>query len=85
MELNNHSILPEQWFSSDYILLVVNIQIIREVVSDFRYMIIKNSQEEVEFTLDIIYNFKKIDTLYLSNKESLKNTAQEVARIQEWL
>ena len=84
-ELNNYYILLEQCFSSEYVLLVVNIQIIEEVASDVRCTIIKNSQEEVEFTSDIIYNFLKIDTSDLSSKESLENTVQEVTRIQEQL
>jgi len=53
-------------------LLVVNIQIIKEVVPDIQYTIIKNSEEESNFTSDIIENFKKINTLQLTSKESLE-------------
>jgi len=48
-------------------------------------MIIKNSEEEIEFTSDVINNFKKIDTLYLMSKESLETTVQEFVKTQEQL
>ena len=85
LELDNHFIFPKLWYSLDYALLVVNIQIIKEFIPDVRYTIIENSKEEMEFTSDIIKNFKKIDTSHLTSKKSLEVTVQEIARTQEWL
>ena len=73
-ELNNHSILSKLWYLSDYALLVVDIQIIKKVISDVQYTIIKNSEEESNFTSDIIENFKKINTLQLTSKDFLEIT-----------
>jgi len=70
LELDNHSILSKSQYPSDYAPLVVDIQIIKEFIPDIRCTIIKNSEEEMEFTSDIIINFKKIDTLHLTSKES---------------
>ena len=73
-ELNNYSILSKLWYLSDYALLVVDIQIIKKVIPDVQYTIIKNSEEESNFTSDIIENFKKINTLQLTSKEFLEIT-----------
>ena len=73
-ELNNYSILSKLWYLSDYAPLVVDIQIIKKVISDVQYTIIKNSEEESNFTSDIIENFKKINTLQLTSKEFLEIT-----------
>jgi len=82
-ELDNHSILPELRYSLDYALLVINIQIIKKFISDVKCTIIKNSKEGIEFTLDVIKNFKRIDTLYLTSKELLEFAIQEITRTQE--
>jgi len=65
----------------DHTPLVVDIQIIKEFVQDIRYTIIKNSEDKINFTSDILKNIKKINTLNLTNKELLKLTIQEFARI----
>ena len=65
--------------------LIVNIQIIVEVIPDIRYTVIKNSEEEFEFTSDIVKNFKKINTMHLTSKELLEIVVQEFTRIQEHL
>jgi len=57
--------------------------IFEEVIPDIRYTIIKNSEEEMKFTLDVIKIFKEIDTCHLTSKELLEITVQEFARTQE--
>ena len=84
-ELDNHSIFPDLWYPSDYTPLVVDIQILEEFVPDIRHTIIKDSEEEKKFTSDVIKNFKKINTLYLSSKELLEIIVQELATTQEQL
>ena len=84
-ELNNHSILSESQYPLDHASLVVVIQIIKEFIPDIKYTIIKNNKEKMEFTSNIIKNFKKINTLHLINKKSLEVTVQEITRTQEKL
>jgi len=72
LKFNNHSILSKLQYLSDHTSLVVNIQIIEEFIPDIRCTIIKNSKEEMEFTSNIIKNFKKIDTSYLTSKKLLE-------------
>ena len=82
-KLDNYSILPELWHSSDHTLLIVDIQILEEFISDVRDTII--NKEEMKFTSDFIKSFKKINILHLKNKELLEITVQEFARTQEQL
>jgi len=72
LKFNNYSILSKLQYLSDHTSLVVNIQIIEEFIPDIRCTIIKNSKEEMEFTSNIIKNFKKIDTSYLTSKKLLE-------------
>ena len=48
VKLDNHSILPELQYSSDYASSVVNIHISKEFVQDKRYILIKNSEKKIE-------------------------------------
>ena len=82
LKLNNHSILLELWYSLDHAPLGINIhQIMEEVIPDVRSTIIKNSKEEIKFTSNIIKDFKKIDTWYLSSKEFLESIIQEFTKM----
>jgi len=72
LELGNHSILPDLQYSLNHTSLVVNIHISKEFVQDDRCTIIKNSEKEIKFISKVIENIKKINTLYLMNKESLE-------------
>ena len=74
-KLDNYSILPELRHSSDHTFLIVNIQILEEFILDVRHTII--NKEEIKFTSDVIKSFKKINILYLKNKELLEITIQE--------
>ena len=46
MEINNHSINPHIWYSSDHTSLTIDIVIIEELIQDKQCKIIKNSKEE---------------------------------------
>ena len=72
LELGNHLILPDLQYSLNYTSLVVNIHISKEFVQDDRCTIIKNSEKEIKFISKVIENIKKINTLYLMNKESFE-------------
>jgi len=79
LELDNYLILPDLQYLLDYAPLVVDIQIIEEFLQDIRCTIIKKQWREIKFTSDIIKNIKKINTLHLTNNESLKLAIQEFA------
>ena len=82
LKLNNHSILLELWYPLDHAPLGINIhQIMEEVIPDVRSTIIKNSKEEIKFTSNVIKDFKKIDTWYLSSKEFLESIIQEFTKM----
>ena len=83
VELDNHLILSELQFSSDYAPLVVNIQIIKEFVPITKRTIIKNSKEEWAFSSEIINEFKKIDLSHLTSKKMLESVVQKFANVQE--
>jgi len=53
-ELDNHSIFLESRFSSNYTLLVVDLQIMKEFIPVVRYTIKKDSDEELVYTANII-------------------------------
>ena len=85
LELDNHSIFPEQCFPLDYTSLIINIWIIEELIPDIQFMIIKNSKEEINFTSDTINCFKEIDIIHLMSKVLLENTVQVLAKKQDYL
>ena len=87
IELNNYIILSELQFSSDYVLLTMDIIINEEFIHDKRYTIMKNSQEEIEFITDFIKGFRNINMLNIYNKNFLKHIVQEYANLLEltWL
>ena len=60
-ELNNHSIHPDLWLSSDYAPLTVLIDIIEENIVLFKHSIVKNSKEESSFIKDVSHAIKSIN------------------------
>ena len=71
-ELNNHSIHPDWWLSSDYAPLTVTIPIAEENIVTSKFSIAKNSEEEESFIKDISYTIKNININDLSNINKLK-------------
>jgi len=54
LELDNHLIFLKLQHPSNYTFFIVDIYILGELVPDIRYTIIKNSKEEMRFTLNLI-------------------------------
>ena len=81
LEFDNHTILLELHYPSDYTPLVVDIHIIEEFVQDKRCTIIKGSEKNLKFTSKLTENIKKINTSQLMDKKLLELTVQEFARI----
>ena len=72
MELNNHSIHPDWWLSSDHTPLTVTIPITEENIISSKFSIAKNSEEEESFIKDVSYAIKNININDLSNINKLK-------------
>ena len=72
-ELNNHSIHPEWWLSSDHAPITVFISIAGENIIISKFSIAKNSKEEENFIKDVSYVIKNIDVSDLSNSNKLKD------------
>ena len=71
-ELNNHSIYPDWWLSSDHTPLTVTISITEENIISSKFSIAKNSEEEESFIKDVSYAIKNININDLSNINKLK-------------
>jgi len=80
LKIDNHTICPELY---DYASLMVNIFTTEEVIQDKHHTIIKNSEEEKEFTSELIEAVRNINTLHILDKKSLKLVVQEYARISD--
>jgi len=83
-ELNNHIVHPELQFPSDYVPLTVNISIDEEFIQEECSTIIKNSEEEEIFIVDLIIEaLGKLDTTMILNKDVLENIVQKYTRLLE--
>ena len=83
-ELNNHIVYPELQFPSDYVPLTVNISIDKEFIQEECSTIIKNSEEEEIFIVDLIIEaLGKLDTTMILNKDVLENIVQKYTRLLE--
>ena len=70
-------------YLSDHTPLTFDISITEKFIQDKRCTIIKNSKEEEKFTLDLIQEFKNIDTSNISNKDTLELIIQKYKRLSE--
>ena len=55
----------------------------KEFIQDKRHTIMKNSQEEIEFTTNFIKGFRNINTLNISDKNSLECIVQKYTKLLE--
>jgi len=75
---------PELQFPSDYVPLTVNISIDKEFIQEECSTIIKNSEEEEIFIVDLIIEaLGKLDTTMILNKDVLENIVQKYTRLLE--
>ena len=78
-ELNNYAIHPEWCLTSDHVPLMITISIMEELVPTSKFLLPKNSKEEEAFIKEVIFVFKSLDTLNLSNHESLEQVVNLLA------
>ena len=78
-ELNNHLIYPKWHLTSDHAPLTVTITITEEFFQTSKLSILKKSDKEEAFIKEVISIFKSIDTLTMSNQESLEQVVNVLA------
>ena len=78
-ELNNHSIHPEWWLSSNHASIMVSIPIAEENIITSKFSIAKNSKEEENFIKDASYGIKNIDVSDLSDSNKLEDATNSLA------
>ena len=78
-ELNNHSIHPEWWLSSNHTPIMVSIPIVEENIVTSKFSIVKNSKEKENFIKEISYVIKNINVSDLSNSNKLEDATNSLA------
>ena len=73
LEHNNYSIHPDWYLISNHTLLTVNISIFKENIQTKRYTLVKNSEKEDNFIIELIEAIKGLNTSNIQNKEELKD------------
>ena len=73
IELNNHSIHPDLYLTSDHTPLTVSISIAKENVNSSKFSISKNSEEEITFVNEIITIIKNLNTSNLTDCDKLED------------
>jgi len=78
-ELNNHSIHPDWCFTSDHVSFTITIPIEEKFIQSSKLSLLKKSKEEEAFVIKVVDIFKSLDTLILSNQESLEQVVNSLA------
>ena len=79
LELDNHTIYPEQKLSLDHASLTVNIAIIEEHIQTKKHTLVKNSKKEENFIAKLIKVITRLNTENISSKEILEQVIQKFA------
>ena len=77
-ELNNYSIHPDWCLSSDHALLTMLIPIVEENIISSKFSIVKNSEEKMNFIIDVSYTIKSINITDLSNTNKLEEVTNNL-------
>ena len=83
VELDNHSILPNSWLSSDHAPLLIDIPIFDEIIHMSKLTIAPKSEQETEFIKDVISNFKSLDTSNIEDIIKLDQIVNQLGSIIE--
>jgi len=86
IELNQHTIHPDWWLTSDHAPLSVTIPIANEFITTSKLLIQQNSEQENAFIKEVISVFQNLDTFNISNKECLENMVNNLNSLvnQAW-
>ena len=77
-ELNQHSIHPDSYLSSDYTPLSINIPIDEEIVCTSKSSIPQKSEQETAFVKEVISNFKNLDISNIADTEKLEHIVNQL-------
>jgi len=83
IELNNHIIISELWYSFDYTPFIINIFIVEEFIQDKYHTIIKKQQRKKYFIVEFVNSIENINTTNISNKDNLECIVQEYSKISK--
>jgi len=86
IKLNQHSIHPDWWLTSDHAPLSITISIANEFITTSKLLIQQNSKQENIFIKEVISVFQNLDTFNISNKKCLENTVNSLNSLinQAW-
>jgi len=82
-ELDNHSIQPEWYLTSDYAPLTITILIVKEYIQTKKQMIVKDSDEKKTFINDLIKTIRSINISDSLDVKSLENVVLTLAHSME--
>ena len=80
-ELDSHHISPENWLSSDYTPLSIEIPIIEEVFLAWKFTISPKSDQEKAFVNKVISNFKTLNTNDMDDIVKLDHGVKQIGHI----
>ena len=85
-ELDQHSIHPDSWLSSDHAPLTVDIPICDEIIQSTKLVITPGSNQEKEFFKDVFASFALLDTSNINSVENLNSIINQLGSIinQAW-
>ena len=75
-EFDNHTIYLEWRLLSDYALLTINIEIIKEHIQTRKHTLVKKSKEEVNFITKLIRVITRLNMENIPSKEILEQIIQ---------
>ena len=77
-ELNQHSIHPNSYLSSDHAPLSINIPIDEEIICTSKSSILQKSEQETAFVEEVISNFKNLDISNIADTEKLEHIVNQL-------
>jgi len=85
-EINQYSIHPNCYLSSDHAPLSITISIVNEIINTSKPSIQQNSEQETAFVEEVILIFKNLDMSNLTDKDNLENTVNYLESLinQAW-
>ena len=85
-KLDQHSIIPESWLSSDHAPLSVVISLFREIVQTSKLSLAPKSEQESAFIKDVISKFKNLDMTNIEDIIKLEWVVKQFSTIidQAW-
>lgn len=78
---DKHTLFPELWKPLDHVSLLINVGINKENINTIIQSIKKDSNEEKDFINEIINNVKCLNTLAITNKNTLLEVTNQLSLV----